>query len=249
MPKEFSERVAVVTGGSRGIGREIALELARGGARVAVVASSASGAEPTAEAIRGDGGEARAYGVDVADFKAVEQLCEQIVRDFGGVNFLINNAGITKDGLLMRMPEEDFDRVIAVNLKGAFAFTRCLARPLIKAKGGARIVNITSVVGIVGNAGQANYAASKAGMIGLTLSTAKELASRGVTVNAVAPGYIETDMTAQLGEELTKKIKSEIPLARLGRGSDIATAVAFLCSERASYMTGQTLVVDGGMTL
>lgn len=249
MTQELNGRVAVVTGASRGIGREIALELARHGARVAVIASSVSSAEGTAAAIQSAGGDARAYGVDVADFKAVEVLCDRIVQEMGGVHILVNNAGITRDGLLMRMSEEDFDRVVDVNLKGAFAFTRCLARPLMKAKVGARIVNITSVVGVTGNAGQVNYAASKAGMIGLTLATAKELASRGVTVNAVAPGYIETDMTAQLGEQVAQKILADIPLGRLGQPSDIAHAVAFLCSDRASYMTGQTLVVDGGMIL
>jgi 3-oxoacyl-[acyl-carrier protein] reductase len=249
MTQELNGRVAVVTGASRGIGREIALELARQGARLAVIASSVASAEGTAAAINASGGEARAYGVDVADFKAVELLCDRILQEMGGVHILVNNAGITRDGLLMRMSEEDFDRVVDVNLKGAFAFTRCLARPLMKAKSGARIINITSVVGITGNAGQVNYAASKAGMIGLTLATAKELASRGVTVNAVAPGYIETDMTAQLGDQVAQKILGEIPLGRLGQPSDIAHAVAFLCSDRAAYMTGQTLVVDGGMTL
>jgi 3-oxoacyl-[acyl-carrier protein] reductase len=249
MTRELNGRVAVVTGASRGIGREIAMELSRHGARIAVVASSATSAEGTAAAIRETGGEARAYGVDVADFKAVEVLCDRIQQDFGGVSILVNNAGITRDGLLMRMTEEDFDRVLDVNLKGAFAFTRCLARPLMKAKSGARIVNISSVVGITGNAGQANYAASKAGMIGLSLATAKELASRGVTVNTVAPGYIETDMTAALGDQVAQKLQAEIPLGRLGQPADIAHAVAFLCSDRASYITGQTLVVDGGMTL
>ncbi|MBK9383902.1 MAG: 3-oxoacyl-[acyl-carrier-protein] reductase [Planctomycetes bacterium] len=249
MTQELNGRVAVVTGASRGIGREIALELARQGARVAVIASSVSSAEGTAAAINASGGEARAYGVDVADFKAVELLCDRILQDLGGVHILVNNAGITRDGLLIRMSEEDFDRVVDVNLKGAFAFTRCLARPLMKAKVGARIINITSVVGLTGNAGQVNYAASKAGMIGLTLATAKELASRGVTVNAVAPGYIETDMTAHLGDQVAQKILGEIPLGRLGQPADIAHAVSFLCSDRAAYMTGQTLVVDGGMTL
>ncbi len=238
-----------MTGASRGIGSAIARRLARDGARVACVASRAENAAGTVSACIEDGGEgaARAFGVDVADTAAVGELVLAIQKELGGLDVLVNNAGITRDTLLLRMTEEDFDRVLDVNLKGAFNFIRAAARSLMKS--GGRIVNITSVVGITGNAGQANYAASKAGLIGLTRSVAKELAGRGVCVNAVAPGFIDTDMTATLDEKSRTALLAEIPLGRIGRPEDIAELVAFLAGPAGAYITGQTLVVDGGLSL
>ena len=240
-----------MTGASRGIGRAIAERLATRGARVACVASSAENAGAAAEACAaaagGDEPAARAYGVDVADFAAVGELVAEVQRELGGLHVLVNNAGITRDQLLLRMSEEDFDRVIDVNLKGAWNFVRAAARPLMKASG--RIVNITSVVGLTGNAGQANYAASKAGLIGLTRSVAKELAGRGVCVNAVAPGFIETDMTAAIEEGARQELERSIPLQRIGAPDEIAAAVEYLAGPGGAYVTGQTLVVDGGLSL
>lgn len=241
-------QVALVTGASRGIGRAIAESLAGAGARVACVATRQENVEATAEACGALTEGARAYGVDVSDHGAVTALVKEIGSSFGGIDILVNNAGITRDQLLMRMGEDDFDRVIAVNLKGTWNFVKAAARPLMKA-GSGRIINIASVVGVTGNAGQANYAASKAGVIGLTRSAAKELAGRGVTVNAIAPGFISTDMTADIPENERAKLTSAIPLARMGEADDIAAAALYLAGPGGAYITGQTLIVDGGLSL
>jgi 3-oxoacyl-[acyl-carrier protein] reductase len=240
-------QVALVTGASRGIGRAIAERLARRGAQVACVATRVENVEAVAAECCQFTDGARAFGVDVSDHAAVGELVKSVSKEMGGPHILVNNAGITRDQLLLRMSEEDFDRVLDVNLKGSWNFVRAAARPVMKA--GGRIVNITSVVGLTGNAGQANYAASKAGLIGLTLSVAKELASRGVTCNAVAPGFIETDMTAALDEAARGKLTGSIPLSRIGQAQDIAAAVEFLVGPGGAYITGQTLVVDGGLSL
>jgi 3-oxoacyl-[acyl-carrier protein] reductase len=240
-------RVALVTGASRGIGAAIAIQLARRGAKVACVATSAETARGTAAKCAELAEGARAYGCDVASTAAVADLVAEVQKELGGLDILVNNAGITRDQLLLRMSEEDFDRVVAVNLKGCWNFLKAAARPLMKS--GGRIVNIASVVGMTGNAGQANYAASKAGILGLTRSLAKELAGRAVTVNAIAPGFIATDMTAGLDEKAATELKSHIPLARIGSPDEIAAAVDFLVGPGADYITGQTLVVDGGLSL
>ena len=246
-PRPLLGKVALVTGASRGIGRAIAVRLAQDGARVACVATRAENcAETVAECNRASEG-AAAFGVDVAMTAAVADLVERVQNELGGLDVLVNNAGLTRDQLLLRMKEEDFDRVIEVNLKGAWNFVRAAARPLMKVKG--RIVNISSVVGLTGNAGQSNYAASKAGLIGLTRSLAKELAGRNVTVNAVAPGYIETDMTSAISAQAAEELRARIPLGRIGAAQDIAEAVAYLCGPGGAYVTGQTLVVDGGLSL
>lgn len=241
-------RRAIVTGASRGIGRAIALALAEEGVSIAAVASTEASARETADLAAAAGVEARPFGVDVASAAEVDAAVRTILADMGPVQILVNNAGITRDGLLLRMSDEDFDRVLAVNLKGAFHFTRALARSLLREKG-ARIVNVASVVGITGNAGQANYAASKGGLIAMTRSLALEFSGRGVTVNAVAPGFVATDMTAGLVEKNRAEIEARIPLGRLGRPDDIAGAVVWLASEQAAYVTGAILVVDGGLTL
>ena len=240
-------KVALVTGASRGIGRAIALRLAERGAKVACVATEAERARETASLCSAQTEGAAAYGCDVGETKKVAELVEQVQKELGGLDILVNNAGITRDQLLMRMSEEDFDRVLEVNLKGAWNFIKAASRPMMKSKG--RIINITSVVGLIGNAGQANYAASKAGLIGLTKSVAKELAGRGVCVNAVAPGFITTDMTAALDEASRTKLLESIPLGRLGGPEEIAAAVEYLAGPGGSYITGQTLVVDGGMSI
>lgn len=240
-------RVALVTGASRGIGRAIAVRLAARGAKVACVATKAENCTETVEACRSAGAEALALGVDVADTTAVADLVGQVQKELGGLDVLVNNAGITRDQILLRMTEEDFDRVVDVNLKGTWNFVRAAARPMMKSRG--RIVNISSVVGLTGNAGQVNYAASKAGLFGLTRSVAKELASRGVTVNAIAPGFIETDMTAAIDEAASKKLEDAIPLKRIGTPEEIAHAVDYLVGPGGAYVTGQTLVVDGGLSL
>jgi 3-oxoacyl-[acyl-carrier protein] reductase len=245
----FGNQVAIVTGAGRGIGHAIAMRLAGEGARVAVVSRTEQNATRTAEEINAAyAGLAKAYAVDVADHAAVKKLAEQILVDFSRVDILVNNAGLTRDGLSMRMSEADWDVVVDTNLKGAFNFIQAVERPMIKQRGG-RIINIASVAGIMGNAGQANYAASKAGLIGLTKVIARELASRGITSNAVAPGFITTDMTEGLPEALKTGVIGQIPLARFGEPSDIAAAVAFLASAEAKYITGQVLTVDGGMVM
>lgn len=246
-PRFLNGRVAVVTGASRGIGRAIAIQLARRGAKVAAVATSAEGCRETVARCAELTDGAQAYGCDVSSMQAVSALVEQVQKEMGGLDVLVNNAGITRDQLLLRMSEEDFDRVIAVNLKGTWNFLRAAARPLMKAKG--RVVNITSVVGLTGNAGQANYSASKAGIVGLTKSLAKELAGRGVCVNAIAPGFIRTDMTSGLDEPAAAALADRIPLGRIGDPEDIAAAVDFLAGPGGAYITGQTLIVDGGLTL
>lgn len=249
MSKPFEGQVAIVTGAGRGIGEAIAKRLADGGAKVAVVSRTEANAAKTAEAINAaQAGAAKAYAVDVADFQAVQELGDAIVADFGKVDILVNNAGVTRDGLSMRMSSEDWDVVVDTNLKGAFNFIRAVQRPMAKQRKG-RIINIASVVGITGNAGQANYSASKAGLIGLTKTIARELSGRGITSNVVAPGFIETDMTAVLPESIRTAVAAKIPLARFGAPDDIAAAVAFLAGPEAGYITGQVLVVDGGMVM
>jgi 3-oxoacyl-[acyl-carrier protein] reductase len=245
----FENQVAIVTGAGRGIGHAIAVRLAREGARVASVSRTEANAQKTADEINGlRAGAAKAYAVDVSDHAAVQAAGAQIVEEFERVDILVNNAGVTRDTLLMRMSTEDWDTVLNTNLKGAFNFIQAVQRTMIRQRSG-RIINISSVIGLIGNAGQANYAASKAGLIGLTKSLARELASRSITVNAVAPGLIETDMTSVLSEEIRKAILGKIPLNKLGEPDDIASAVAFLASAEARYITGQVLAVDGGMVM
>ena len=243
-------RVAIVTGGSRGIGRAIALRLAADGCDVAVVyAGNDAAAAQTVAAIEEAGGRARAWKCDVASAEETASVCKEIVDAMGPVSVLVNNAGIVRDKLLGRMGEEDFDRVIAVNLKGAFNMVKALYRNWLRSKGDARIVNVSSVVGLMGNAGQVNYAASKAGLIGLTKSVARELAPRGVTCNAVAPGFIVTEMTDALSDEVRKQYDASIPLGRMGSADDVAAVVSFLASPQAGYVTGEVVRVDGGLRM
>jgi 3-oxoacyl-[acyl-carrier protein] reductase len=245
----FKDQTAIVTGAGRGIGHAIALRLANEGARVASVSRTEANAKRTADEINATSADAaKAYAVDVSDHVAVQKVGAQILEDFGKIDILVNNAGVTRDGLALRMSIEDWDTVINTNLRGAFNFTQAIVRAMIKQRSG-RIINITSVIGLIGNAGQTNYAASKAGLIGLTKSLARELASRNITVNAIAPGFIATDMTEALPEELQKNITSKIPLTRVGQPNDVANAVAFLASAEANYITGQVLAVDGGMVM
>lgn len=244
-----SRRVALVTGGSRGIGRATSLALARAGFDVAIVyAGDDEAAAGTVSALEGAGAAARAYRCDVSDADASTATCRQVVADFGGVWALVNDAGITRDGLVARMDDEDFDRVIDVNLKGAFHMIRGLYRTFLRQRGG-RIVNVSSVVGLSGNAGQANYASSKAGLVGLTKSVARELAGRGVTANAVAPGFVSTDMTAALPDEARAEYDERIPLGRMGTPEDVAGVIAFLASDAAAYVTGEVIRVDGGLCM
>lgn len=244
----LSNQVALVTGASRGLGKAIALALAAEGASIAAVARSEDALKDTIDSIRASGGTAEPFALDVADSAAVEATVEKIVAKFGKIDVLVNNAGVTRDGLLARMKSEDWDAVINTNLKGAFHLTRPVGRLMVKQRSG-RIINISSVIGLMGNAGQANYAASKAGLIGFSKSVAREFASRGITCNVVCPGFIETDMTKDLSDDLKKKLMERIPLQRLGQPGDIAGVVAFLCSPAASYITGQILTVDGGMVM
>lgn len=245
---DFSGQTVAVTGASRGIGRAIALAFGRRGARVACVATTVDGAGKTAQAIQEAGGAAEAYACDIASAQSVESFVEAVVERSGAPSVLVNNAGITADNLMMRMKDEDWERVLRVNLTGAFLLTRAMSRPMMKARYG-RIVNISSVIGLHGGAGQANYAAAKAGLVGLTLSVAKELGSRGITCNAVAPGFIETDMTENLPEDFRAHVLKTAPAGRLGTPDDVAAAVLFLASPEAAYITGQTLTVDGGLYL
>lgn len=242
-------KTAVVTGGSRGLGRAICLELARQGAQVVFsYAGNTAAAEETAAACRAVGKKTIPLQGDVADSAAVKALMETAVKECGSLDILVNNAGITRDSLILLMKERDFDQVVETNLKGAFLCMKAAARIMMKQRSG-RIISISSVVGLRGNAGQVNYAASKAGIVGMTKSLARELAARNITVNAVAPGFMDTDMTAVLPENVRESLLASIPLGRLGRPEDVAEAVAFLASEAAGYITGQTLSVDGGMNI
>lgn len=246
---ELKGKAALVTGGSRGIGRAVCLELARRGACVAVnYAGNAAAAEETVESCKAKGVDAFSVQADVADAAACDAMVKEVLSRFGRLDILVNNAGITRDGLMPMLKDADWDAVLDANLKGAFHCMRAAYRPMMKQKYG-RVVNLSSIVGLRGNAGQANYAASKAGLIGLTKSMAKELAGRNVTVNAVAPGFIDTDMTAALPEKARESMLASIPMGRLGQGEDVAKAVAFFAGDGAGYVTGQVLCVDGGMAV
>jgi 3-oxoacyl-[acyl-carrier protein] reductase len=245
----FVDQVAVITGAGRGIGQAIAQRLAAEGARIAVVSRTIENAQKTADQLNQQkSATALAYAVDVANGEAVADLCSQILKTFGKVHVLVNNAGITRDRLSMRMAEEDWDQVLDTNLKGAFHFIQNLQRPMMRQSYG-RIVNISSVSGLIGQAGQVNYSASKAGLIGLTKALAREIAGRKVTVNAIAPGFISTDMTAQLPDNIREELRKLIPLGTFGESADVAAAVAFIASPEAKYITGQVLTVDGGMVM
>ncbi|WP_416144958.1 3-oxoacyl-[acyl-carrier-protein] reductase [Planococcus koreensis] len=242
-------KTAIITGASRGIGAEIARKMAEAGAKIVVnYSGSQAKAEAVVEEIKNNGGEAIALKADVADADAVKAMVDQTMQAFGSVDILVNNAGITRDNLMMRMKDDEWDDVINTNLKGVFICTKAVTRQMMKQRSG-RIVNIASIVGVMGNAGQANYVAAKAGVIGLTKTTARELASRNITANAVAPGFITTDMTDKLGEDIQKTMLAQIPLGRFGKPEEVAKAALFLASDDASYMTGQTLHLDGGMVM
>ncbi len=244
---DLSEQVAVITGAGRGLGREIAATLAAAGAKVACVDVDADSLGESVAAIEAAGGTAAAFTCDVTDADRVNEVVKEVTAKWGGLQILVNNAGITRDTLVMRMKDDQWDSVIAINLRGTFLFTRAAVRPMMKARRG-RIINIASVSGLMGNPGQANYSASKAGVIGLTRTVARELAGRKITVNAVAPGFIATEMTAKLGEEILGQVREQIPLGRLGEPQDIADAVLYLASAAADFITGQVLTVDGGLT-
>lgn len=244
----LANQIAVVTGAGRGIGRAIALKFAGAGADVVCVSRTADNAEKVAQEVRDLGRKGWSHAVDVADAAAVAAAAEKILAETGKVDILVNNAGINRDGLLMRMSDADWDAVLDTNLKGAFSFTKAFSRVFLKQRAG-RILNVSSVIGLIGNAGQCNYAASKAGLIGFTQAVAREFASRGITVNALAPGFIETDMTAVMTPEMKGEILKRIPLNRLGQVEDIAEAALFLAGPAAGYITGQVLTVDGGMVM
>lgn len=244
----LDNQVAVVTGAGRGIGRAIALRFAAAGADIVCLSRTAENSEKVAAEVRAMGRKAWALAVDVSTSEAVAKAAEQILAEAGKVDILVNNAGVTRDGLLMRMSEADWDAVLNTNLKGAFLFTKAFTRAFLKQRSG-RIINVASVIGLIGNAGQANYAASKAALIGFTKSVAREFASRGVTVNALAPGFIETDMTSVLGEEVRSEVMKKVPLGRFGHADDIANAALFLAAPESGYITGQVLTVDGGMVM
>ena len=244
----LENKVAIVTGASRGIGKVIAEEIAKAGATVVCVSRSQNDINNVANNINNNGGNAIAIACDISNGKQYIELTKSVIEKFGSIDILVNNAGVTKDGLIMRMSEDDWDVVINTNLKGAFNGTKAVTRHMMKQRSG-RIINISSVVGLIGNAGQANYAASKAGLIGLTKATAKELASRGITANCIAPGYIETDMTKQLSDKIRDALIQQIPLGRIGNAMDVAAMVCFLASDEAGYITGQTFTVDGGMVM
>ena len=242
-------KVAVVTGGSRGLGRAIAIRLAKDGADVVILyAGNEAAAKETVEAVKALGREARAYRCDVSDSAQVKEATDGILEAFGQVDILVNNAGITRDGLLLRMSEENFDAVLDTNLKGAFLMTKAFYGHMMRRRTG-RIINISSVAGLTGNPGQANYSSAKAGLIGLTKTTAKELAARGVTCNAIAPGFIETDMTASLGGSVVEAAMASIPMKHMGSPEDVAAAAAFLASDAAGYITGEVIRVDGGLSM
>jgi 3-oxoacyl-[acyl-carrier protein] reductase len=244
----LKDKVAIVTGGARGIGRAIALAFAQEGADIAVADVNLEEAQKTAKDIEAIGRQALAVVMDVTDPVKVDEAVNKILDKFGKVDILVNNAGITKDNLLLRMSDADWDAVIKVNLKGTFNCTKAVSRPMVKQRYG-KIVNIASIIGLIGNPGQANYSASKAGIIALTKTAAKELASRNINVNAVAPGFIQTEMTAKLSEDLKEKMKQVIPMDKFGTPEDVAAVCVFLASEDSSYITGQTIVVDGGMVM
>jgi len=244
----FKERVVLVTGSAQGIGREIAMAFAKEGADVVISDVDLEKAKETSAEIEGLGRKSLAVTMDVSNFAKVEEALNLILDKFTKVDILVNNAGITKDNLLLRMSDAEWDAVINVNLKGAFNCTKAVTRPMLKKRSG-KIINIASIIGIIGNPGQINYAASKAGIIALTKTTAKELASRNINVNAIAPGFIQTQMTDKLSEDVKQKMKAAIPLGKLGQPSDVACACLFLASEEAAYITGQTLIVDGGMVM
>ena len=245
---DLSGKVALVTGASRGIGCGIAKTLAKNGAHVVCVSRKVSDVQSVADEIIAAGGAATAVACDISDSANVSKLIKETVATHDHLDILVNNAGVTRDNLLMRMSEDDWNTVLNINLKAVFIAIKAVARTMMKQRNG-RIINISSVVGLMGNAGQVNYAASKAGLIGLTKSTARELASRGITANCIAPGYVATDMTNELGDEVRQSLNEKIPLGRIGQVEDIAYAVAFLASDEAEYITGQTLAIDGGMVM
>ncbi len=244
----LKDNVAIITGASRGIGKAISIQLAMAGAKVVCVSRHISDVKHVAEEINSQGFIADAYACNVSETNEFTELVKYVLDNMGKVDILINNAGITRDGLIMRMSEQDWDSVLNTNLKGAFNGTKAVMRSMLKQRSG-RIINISSVVGLTGNAGQSNYAASKAGLIGFTKSTAKELASRGITVNCIAPGYIKTDMTDKLTHEIKEVLVKQIPLGRIGDAKEVAALVQYLCSSEAAYITGQTLTIDGGMVM
>ncbi|MEQ9825660.1 MAG: 3-oxoacyl-[acyl-carrier-protein] reductase [Puniceicoccaceae bacterium] len=248
MSSDQKTKTAVVTGASRGIGKAIALELAASGHRVCCVSRSVASSQPVVDAIIAAGGQAKAYAVDVSSADEVKAACEAMLKEWGLVDVLVNNAGITRDGLMIRMSDDDWNQVIQTNLTSCFTWTRELIRPMARARWG-RVINIASVIGLIGNAGQANYAAAKAGIIGMTKSVAKEFAARNITANVVAPGFIQTDMTDVLGDEVKEQILKQIPMKRMGTPEDISKVVGFLASSHSDYVTGQVFTVDGGMVM